>query len=902
MRSWLAALRIARREMGRARARSALVVAMIAVPVGALGFAAASYDMFTLTPAEQATRQLGAADALVEPILEDEPILQDAKGRLWRPEAPDAHTNRAGAATAADVLAELPDGSRAVPLFATDALFRTANGGLAPGNAIEMNLADPIYRGMATISGGRAPATPGEVAMSKAAREHFGDTIRSRDGSRSWTAVGTVELSADLGEVLVFAPGALPRSADEPAVGRATRWLADTPAPVNWNQVRELNQHGFSVTSRAVLLDPPAVSTTVLAPDDDRPAALSLVPVVVGLAMLEIVLLAGPAFAVGARRRQRSLALIAANGGTRAHLRRIVLADGLALGLTGAVLGLSAAVVLAVVVRPYAENLAGLRAGGYRFDPPMLVGIAALAMVTGLLAATVPAFTAARANVTAALTGQRGVVQSKRRWLILGLAMTAIGAAVAVAGSWKAQSALIAVGLAVGHLGLALATPSLIGLIARFGGGLPVALRIALRDAARNRAAAAPAISAVMAAVAGTVTIGVYLSSQTLRDERRYWPELPSGYVSVRWPADRAATAPPGVRDALAAAFPGTGLTAVSGVGCPVGKNVVECSLVVVEAPSRSCPGLAQGGLTRTQIERLAADPRCTNGMLGRNAASAYPSAVGDRDTLAALTGATGKELRQATAVLDRGGVVVTNPALIDHGVVRLQAYSPSATGKTDSGEPEVHQQDLTAPGYLLGHGEYPGNTVISPAVVKRTGFQVIPAGIVAATTETPGTSTIDLLNASIADLTPIPASVERGPGDDHDVELWILAAASAIITLGAASMATGLAAADGRADLFTLAAAGATPGLRRRLSLSQAGLIAGLGSALGIGAGIGSAFAVLAATNVARLTNFPLNAPYPLVVPARNILLTVMVPVIAMLSAGLLTRSRLPIERRRAT
>ena len=881
--------------MGRAKARSALVVALIAVPVGALGFAAASYDMFTLTPAEQATRQLGAADALLEPMLEDEPILQDAKGRKWRPEAPDAHIDRAGAVTAADVLAVLPDGSRAVPWFASDALFRTANGGLAPGNAIEMNLADPIYRGMAKLTGGRIPVTPGEVAMSKAARERFGDTIRSRDGSRSWTAVGTVELSADLGEVLVFAPGALPRSADEPAAGKATRWLADTPAPVKWNQVRELNQHGFSVTSRAVLLDPPAVSATVLASDDGQPEALSLVPVVVGLAMLEIVLLAGPAFAVGARRRQRSLALIAANGGTRAHLRRIVLADGLALGLSGAVLGLSAAVVLAVVVRPYAENVAGLRAGGYRFDPPMLAGIAVLAVVTGLLAATVPAFTAARANVTVALTGRRGAVRSKRRWLILGLAMTAFGAAVAVAGSWQAWSALIAVGLAVGHIGLALVTPSLIGLIARFGGGLPVALRIALRDAARNRAAAAPAISAVMAAVAGTVTIGVYLSSQTLRDERRYWPELPSGYVSVRWPADRAATAPSGVRDALAAAFPGTGLTTVSGVGCPAGESPGECSLVVVEAPSQSCPGLTQGGLTRTQIETLAADPRCTNGMLGRNAASAYPSAVGDRDALAALTGASGKELRQATAVLERGGVVVTNPALIDHGVVRLQAYSPPATGETG-------QQNLTAPGYLLGHGEYPGNTVISPAVVKRAGFRVIPAGIVAATTEMPRTSTIDLLNASIADLTPNPASVERGPGDDHDVELWILAAASAIITLGAASMATGLAAADGRADLSTLAAAGATPGLRRRLSLSQAGLIAGLGSALGIGAGIGSAFAVLAATNVARLTNFPLNAPYPLVVPARNILLTVTVPVIAMLSAGLLTRSRLPIEQRRAT
>jgi putative ABC transport system permease protein len=62
--------------------------------------------------------------------------------------------------------------------------------------------------------------------------------------------------------------------------------------------------------------------------------------VVAGLALLEVVLLAGPAFAVSARRRQRQLALVAANGGTPAHVRRMVLADGVVLGLAGAVLGL----------------------------------------------------------------------------------------------------------------------------------------------------------------------------------------------------------------------------------------------------------------------------------------------------------------------------------------------------------------------------------------------------------------------------------------------------------------------------------------------------------------------------------------------------------------------------------
>jgi putative ABC transport system permease protein len=103
-------------------------------------------------------------------------------------------------------------------------------------------------------------------------------------------------------------------------------------------------------------------------------------------------------------------------------------------------------------------------------------------------------------------------------------------------------------------------------------------------------------------------------------------------------------------------------------------------------------------------------------------------------------------------------------------------------------------------------------------------------------------------------------------------------------------------------ADLSTLAAIGAAPGLRRLLSLSQSGVIAGLGSMLGVAAGIGSGFAVLAATNLSRAAEWPAPTPYPLAVPWMNLTLILVVPLVAMLGAGLLTRSRLPIERRRPT
>ncbi|WP_127500486.1 hypothetical protein [Actinoplanes solisilvae] len=45
-----------------------------------------------------------------------------------------------------------------------------------------------------------------------------------------------------------------------------------------------------------------------------------------------------------------------------------------------------------------------------------------------------------------------------------------------------------------------------------------------------------------------------------------------------------------------------------------------------------------------------------------------------------------------------------------------------------------------------------------------------------------------------------------------------------------------------------------------------------------------------------------PAPTPYQLVVPWTNLALILLVPLLAMLGAGLLTRSRLPAEQRRPT
>ena len=69
---------------------------------------------------------------------------------------------------------------------------------------------------------------------------------------------------------------------------------------------------------------------------------------IAGFGLLEVVLLAGTAFAVGARRQVRTLGLVAASGGDAKQVRNIVLAQGVVLGALGGIAG----VALGIAVYP----------------------------------------------------------------------------------------------------------------------------------------------------------------------------------------------------------------------------------------------------------------------------------------------------------------------------------------------------------------------------------------------------------------------------------------------------------------------------------------------------------------------------------------------------------------------
>jgi putative ABC transport system permease protein len=907
---WRTAARVARREARRARGRTALVLAMIAVPVLFLSFAAVSYDMFRLSTGEQLDRDLGTADAAISWQARG-PIRQEPTGLGWGSSSP--VPPRDTPATEAEVLAKLPPGTRVIADLSGQVPMRTAAGtGSLPARGIDA--ADPLARGIVTITAGRAPAGRDEVALTSQAAGRLGasigDTVRSSDGGRAWRVVGTVELPESLEQMMVFHPDGFPGATD-------ARWLADTPQPLTWDQVKGLNRYGIVARSRAVVLNPPPASEWPYDPGSQAPTrALGVGALIAGLGAIEIVLLAGPAFAVGARRRQRDLALVAANGGTPAHLRRIVLADGIVLGGVAAVAGVVLGVAAAFLARPLVEqNVAHARAGGYRVYPLALLGIAAAAVLTGLLAALVPAFVAARQNVVDALSGRRGTVRSRRRWVVVGLAAALAGAAVAAVGATRVSTNLILAGVILGELGLVVCTPALVGLISRVGRLLPLAPRIALRDTARNRSSAAPAISAVMAAVAGAVAIGVFLVSDQARQEADYIYAMPPGQVGIA-----VAHGPDGaaIDDASLARIesllrdvpPVTDVVRVNAPGCPTTAPPGSiCSVSPLLPPERQCPLRREP--TKAEIRSAARDERCRSRGGWSRSDFGWQGVVDDGTALAVLTGASGDDLRRAAATLRAGGVVVADARLVVDGRVTL--VPQIVTQDNGGGATAVVQKnggavtggsalpDTSVPAYVLRSGTaLPGRAVISPAAAARVGFTAVPGWLQAATAREPTAAEVDRLDARLRTIHDgLAATVERGPDLERKPTLLVLAAAAGLITLGAAGIATGLAAADGRADLSTLAAVGASPRVRRVLSLSQSGVISGLGAVLGVAAGLGASFAVLTALNRAHRDLWPAPQPYPLAVPWTTLAIVFVVPVVAMLGAGLLTRSRLPIERR---
>jgi putative ABC transport system permease protein len=888
---WRPALRIARRGVRRSLGRSLLVAVLVGVPVAAATMVdVVARTMFSTE--RDAEAAMGSADAYATVTA------MSSLGDDYRPE----RWSGIGTGTKGrdpddvDLAALLPAGSRVVPVPPRYLVgLRVGERGVR-GQLVVADVREPLHEHEARLLEGRPPERGDEVLISPALADRLGagagSTVTPADGP-PLTVTGLAESAFCLScEALVAAPGS---AASRIAGGTlpinlsgegAADYLVDLPDDVSADALWPgLAEHGVALTPRDAYLHPDRYEQTGSPVTVADLQAAAVTTLIAGLGLLEVVLLAGAAFAVGARRQTRELGLVAASGGSSHHVRRIVLAQGLVLGALGAALGVVVGFLLAFAGAPLWERLEDGRVAGWHFGRWEIAGAALIGVVSGLAAAVVPALGAARMRPVDALAERfRTSRSARRRTAVAGAVLIAGGVLLALAGDrlladdFAAYAAALEgpgqggisppptpagpVGLIVGGAallvaGLVVLVPSAIAGLAVPAARMPLALRLAMRDAARHRHRTGPATSAIAVAVAGSVVVAFLLAGTMRASEIQYVPALPPHVLSVELGDTDAAGVERAARDAAG--------------------SLPDGAAHLVREPSRPLEEgeLAYGpsDVTTRQLELM---PRgsCERGCIGN------PPSVAGNDAFNATVAGRPLGTADRKALAD-GQVLVFDRGLLwpdDRVAVYVSSYE--GDGTTVRLPARLVPRETT-------YTSLP-SALIPASVAREHGWEVTPTR---ALVTYAAAATEDEVEAAMgaAQRFGAVAQIEAGPQSDDEVGLIIAALAAAFITLVGVAISVALSAAEGRADLATLAAVGAPPGRRRALAAGQALLVAGGGSALGVALGAFVAFAARATTGSPGF-----------VVPWANLAVTaVAVPLLAVLVAALFTPSRLPLVRR---
>jgi putative ABC transport system permease protein len=226
--------------------------------------------------------------------------------------------------------------------------------------------------------------------------------------------------------------------------------------------------------------------------------------------MVLVSLVAAAAFAVIAARRQRQLGMLAAIGATRKQLRMVMVAGGalvgITAGVTGAVIGLAAWFAAA----PHLEAFAGHRIDRFAVPWDLVVLGMLLAVLTAVGAAWWPARAVSRVPVVHALSARPLKPRPAHRTAIMGVLLIVLAVACLALAS-QSSGPLIIVGALAMALGISFISPLAIRVLTKAGRRAPVAVRLALRDLARYQARSAAALAAISLALG--IAVAIIISS-----------------------------------------------------------------------------------------------------------------------------------------------------------------------------------------------------------------------------------------------------------------------------------------------------------------------------------------------------------------------------------------------------
>ncbi|GAA1606195.1 MULTISPECIES: ABC transporter permease [Kribbella] len=826
---WVVALRLARRTARRTLGRTLLIAALVGLPVLAGSW---------FSVVHRGTHPRGELLART--------VLGPSDARLT---VPSAQT---------DVRRALPSGSHY-------ARAKSINGDLelrGNGTALNVGLAtgdftNTLLGGTFRLDAGRMPAKASEVALSPVLADHLGlhpgSVLTAANGTK-YQVVG-IARTLDLPKArMVFATPAL----GDPAA--QAEYLVDLPNGVDVTALAEkLSKQGITLESRASVIDPPAM------PRGPVGGAAARV-LIVGFGVLELMLLAGTAFAVVARRQTRELGLVTAVGGTSADVRRVVLAQGLYAGLLGAGGGLVIGVLIALAGKSWWEDATSTLITGWQIPWVQLLGVVAVGLVAGLGSALVPAIGAARRPPLAALAGRFNAVVAGVRLRRVALVLVASGLVLSVVGNLQLASALgtarqeraaadpaqisrvasasptlpvavVVAGITLVVAGLVWMLPALVGKVAGRFRTLPLSIRLALRDASRHRHRTGPVTAAIMIAVAGTTALAFAVVNQSAAKAQNYEPAGRIGDAVLRFDGDVPYSAE--LVDRVQSLLPV--------------EHRYEVGTVVLKGTKATDGYVANGSVYSTGYSLTAVDP-------------AYVARFLDWG-------------RRAAAALRQGEVVVPLATLAHDGKVEL-ARGDDIDGRQTFRYPAVVVPSPPKAGVLAR------SALISTDAARQLGTAGVDA-VHFSLREEPSAAQL----AAVARLLGHEDALQVEHGYQSPVRkasIGLLVAGLAATLLGVA-MSVALSMSEGRADFATLAAVGAPPRLRRGLAAAQGWFLGQLGCLLGVA--VGALYGFTAHSVVGSPT---------VVVPWAVIAgVAVLVPLFAGAVPYALTRSQLELVRR---
>jgi len=371
----------------------------------------------------------------------------------------------------------------------------------------------PFGQPMLSLISGTYPAGPGQVALTPdlATALSLKTGEEWSQGGRSWRVTGIVRNPQSLlDEFALVAPGQV-----------------TTPTQV-------------TVLFDAPGLAPGKIGPTVLSRQSVAASnPLNPETIVLGLAtvgMLLIALVAVGGFTVLAQRRLRGLGVLGSLGATDRNIRLVVMANGLLVGVAGAVAGFVLGMAAWLAYRPRLESSVHHLIGMFQVPWAVIGPALVLAVLASFLASARPARTVTRLPVVAALAGRPAPPKGAHRSAVPGVVLM-VAAAVLLAYGGHSSSGGGALGVVAGLVlliaGVIMIAPLWLAVLGRLARPAPVAVRLALRDLARYRARSGSALSAISLGVFIAALICV-LAAQRYGNSLDYaGPNLASNQVIV---------------------------------------------------------------------------------------------------------------------------------------------------------------------------------------------------------------------------------------------------------------------------------------------------------------------------------------------------------------------------------